>query len=157
MVDSNGIRTERRTFTMFEPWQRVLLEQSRVARIATIAANGEPQTVPVCFAVVDNLLAIAIDEKPKGPARNLARLRNIQRDPRVTLLVDHYDDSNWENLAWVRVHGTAEVLDDGSEWPVAVAALRAKYSQYEAMALESLPMIRIQPRRVVSWRWQTEN
>ena len=84
---------------VFEPWQAELLSESRVARLATIAANGEPQTVPVCFVAVEGSIAIAIDEKPKGPIQGLARLRKIARDPRVTLLVDHYEDEDWELLA----------------------------------------------------------
>lgn len=138
---------------MFEPWQEELVEAARIAVLATIAANGEPQTVPVCFAVVDGRIAIAIDEKPKGDPGGLARLRNIARDPRVSLLIDHYDDADWERLAWVRIHGTASALESGAEWPEALAALRDKYLQYGRMALEDLPLIRIEPRRMASWRW----
>ena len=138
---------------MFEPWQEMLLRESRVAVLATIAANGEPQTVPVCFVLIGERIAISIDEKPKGDPHAIARLRNIARDPRVTLLVDHYDDNDWERLAWMRVHGRAEVFDSGGEWPGALESLRAKYPQYRAMALETLPLIRIEPVRVASWRW----
>ncbi|HEY4668183.1 MAG TPA: pyridoxamine 5'-phosphate oxidase family protein, partial [Tepidiformaceae bacterium] len=76
---------------MFEPWQRELFETSRVGRLATIARDGSPHVVPVCYAMVGDQFVIAVDEKPKRSTR-LARLANIERDHRVSLLVDHYED-----------------------------------------------------------------
>ena len=136
----------------FEPWQRVLIEDLRVARLATIAISGYPALVPVCYALVEEELVIAIDEKPKATT-NLTRLRNIERDARVSLLFDRYDD-DWTKLAWVRVEGAAAVLARGSERPRALQALRERYPQYRAMDLESRPLIVVQPRRVVGWRWE---
>lgn len=137
---------------MFEPWQREVLESEPVARLATIAADGRPHLVPVCFALLGETIVIAIDEKPKRPGIELARLRNIQRDPRVILLADHYED-DWERLAWVRIDGLARVFARGDERPLALEALRARYRQYRAMSLESLPLIEITPRKVVGWRY----
>lgn len=135
---------------MFEPWQMELFDECRVARLATIAPDGSPHLVPVCFALVDTTFVIAVDEKPKRPGR-LARLRNIERDPRVTLLVDRYDD-DWRTLRWVRVDGHAAVSERGADWPEAVEALRLRYPQYREMAIQTLPMIRVVPRRVSGWR-----
>jgi PPOX class probable F420-dependent enzyme len=133
-----------------EEWQWQLLQESRVGRLATIAADGRPHLVPVVYALVDEGIAIAIDEKPKRSTR-LARLRNIERDPRVTLLVDRYDD-DWSQLAWVRVDGSATILERGDEYPEALEALRERYPQHHEMALEGLPLIVIEPERVVGWR-----
>ena len=80
-------------------------------------------------------------------------MRNIERDTRATLLVDHYEE-RWERLAWLRLEGDADVLEQGAEWPDALAALRRRYPRYRGMALEELPLIRLQPARVVGWRWQ---
>lgn len=137
---------------MFEPWQRELLASQPVARLATIAADGRPHLVPVCFALLGETIVIAIDEKPKRPGIELARLRNIQRDPRVTLLADHYED-DWERLAWVRIDGLARVFARGDERPLGLEGLRARYPQYRAMGLESLPLIEIVPERIVGWRY----
>lgn len=79
---------------------------------------------PSLLCLIGERIAISIDEKPKGDPRAIARLRNIARDPRVTLLVDRYDDAHWERLAWVRLHGRAEVFDSGGEWPEALLSLR---------------------------------
>lgn len=136
---------------MFEPWHLSLLEELRVARLATIGRGGAPHLVPVCYALVEGKFAIAIDEKPKR-AGQLERIRNIERDARVTLLFDRYED-DWERLAWVRVEARADALATGSEWPEALKALRARYRQYAGMSLESLPIIAITPERVTGWRW----
>lgn len=137
--------------TVFEPWHRDLIAESQVARLGTISAAGAPHLVPVCFAFVDGRFAIAIDEKPKRSGE-LARVRNIRRDRRVTLLIDRYSD-DWEQLAWVRIDGGARVGEQGSDWPEALASLRQKYRQYRAMDLERRPLIEITPTRVASWLW----
>ncbi|MBI2766851.1 MAG: TIGR03668 family PPOX class F420-dependent oxidoreductase [Chloroflexi bacterium] len=136
---------------MFDAWQLHLVESCRIAHLGTLARDGRPHLVPVCFAHLDGQFAIVVDEKPKRPGE-LARVRNIARDPRVTLLFDHYDDADWTRLAWVRVEGEARVLARGDSWPAALVALRARYPQYRAMALEGLPLIAITPTRVVTWR-----
>ncbi len=137
---------------LLEPWQRELLAECRVARLGTVAVDGRPHLVPVCYALVDETIVIAIDEKPKRGS-NLARLRNIARDGRVSFLVDRYDD-DWTQLAWLRVDGAALVVANGSERPDALAGLRMRYAQYAAMALESLPLIVISPTNINGWRWQ---
>lgn len=136
---------------MLEPWQRELLDECRVARLATIAPGGRPRLVPVCYATMGDQLAIAIDEKPKTTT-DLARVRDIRRDPRVTFLVDRYDDHDWARLAWVRIEANASVLGRGDEWPAALAALRARYPQYAAMALEDRPLLRLVMTRTVGWK-----
>jgi PPOX class probable F420-dependent enzyme len=105
--------------------------------------------VPVCFAYHDEFFWIAVDEKPKSTTQ-LKRLRNIEVNPEVALLFDRYDD-DWSRLAYVMVRGTAEVLAEGRLEPSAIASLRGRYPQYEAMDLESRPLIRVQPRAVTSW------
>jgi PPOX class probable F420-dependent enzyme len=137
--------------SMFEPWQVELIEECRVARLGTVARDGRPHLVPVSYALVDGRFFVSVDEKPKRSTR-LARLRNIEQDRRVSLLVDRYDD-DWRQLAWVRVDGEALVVERGEAWPEAVEGLRRRYEQYREMSIESLPMIVISPERVTAWRW----
>jgi PPOX class probable F420-dependent enzyme len=136
------------------PRERALLAAEPVARLATIGPGGRPHLVPVCFALLDEpagpVVAVAIDEKPKR-GTSLARIANLRRDPRATLLVDHYED-DWSRLAWVRLDLEGAVLPAGSEWPAALAALRARYPQYRAMRLEATPILRFTVTRVVSWQ-----
>lgn len=137
-----------------EAWQRELLEGQAVGRLATNGPGGRPHLVPVCYALTAGEVVVAVDEKPKRPGR-LARLRNIDRDARATLLVDRYDDA-WEDLAWVRLDCDARVVERGGDRPAALAALRARYPRYWPMALEVLPLIVLRPIRVAGWRWRQD-
>ena len=120
-----------------------------VARLATLRRDGTPRLVPVTFAVVDNLLCFAVDTvKPKRDTR-LARLADIDRDPRVALLVDHYAD-DWSALWWVRVDGHAAVHPDGALRNRALAALAAKYPPYRT-ARPPGPVVAITPVRCAGW------
>jgi PPOX class probable F420-dependent enzyme len=93
-----------------------------------------------------------LDEKPKRVAdHRLRRVRNIEASGRVALLVDRYAE-DWSRLAWVLVHGRAELLTAEDErHALALALLRERYHQYQSMALELRPVIAITPTRVVSW------
>jgi PPOX class probable F420-dependent enzyme len=121
----------------------------RVAHLATTDAAGIPHVAPVCFAYNDGRFWIAIDEKPKRTLR-LKRLRNIEENPNVALVFDRYDD-DWSRLGYVMVRGRASIMDRGLEYERALATLRERYPQYEAMRLEERPVIRIDPERVVRW------
>jgi len=134
---------------MFSADQVRFTESQRVAHLATADANGRPHVVPVCFAYLNRRIYIAIDEKPKRSLR-LKRLRNIEENPRVALVLDRYDE-DWSRLAWVLVQGTATVLEGGTEHRQALAALREKYPQYREMRLEELPVIEITVGQVSSW------
>ena len=59
--------------------------------------------VPVAYAVDDDgYVGVPIDRvKPKASLR-LQRERNLEADPRATLLVEHWDRSDWSRLWWVR-------------------------------------------------------
>lgn len=101
---------------------------ARVARLATADAAGVPHLVPVVFAVAGEVVYTAIDAKPKRTAA-LRRLANIEANPRVALLVDHYDE-DWDALWWVRADGVARIVDDEDEARAAVALLAARYRAY---------------------------
>ena len=125
------------------------VDEQRVAHLATADADGRPHVVPVCFAYAEARFYIAIDEKPKRSLR-LKRLRNIQANPHVALVIDDYSE-DWTQLAYVIMHGTADILTSGPAFEQAVAALRQKYPQYQRMPIQDNPMIAVQLTRVVSW------
>ena len=131
--------------------QRRFVESMRVARLATADANGVPHVVPVCYAPIGDNLYVTIDEKPKRPdVRAMKRLRNIEANPRVAVVVDRYDE-DWSRLAWVMLRGHADVLDHGDEHDRAQAGLRERYPQYRAMRIEPLPVIALRIARVTAW------
>jgi PPOX class probable F420-dependent enzyme len=129
-------------------WASELLS-SPLGHLATADASGVPAIVPICFVVDGDVIWSAIDEKPKS-GKPLKRLRNIAENPRVTLLVDRYDD-DWTKLAWVAIHGIAQTVP-ARDHPEALARLRRKYPQYDAMALQESPLVRIEVQTAVSWR-----
>jgi PPOX class probable F420-dependent enzyme len=119
-----------------DAWMVDLVQAARVARLATHEPDGRIHIVPCCYALTTPaerpaVLYTAVDGKPK---RSLAlrRLANVAADPDVALVVDHYDDDDWDALAWVRLRGTARLVDDEAERSRAVALLVERYRQYRA-------------------------
>jgi PPOX class probable F420-dependent enzyme len=139
--------------TLAEPRVRDFLRAERVAHLATIDAAGAPHNVPLCFWFDGARFYFAIDEKPKRRSGlEIQRMRNLAHDPRVALVIDHYEE-DWAELAFVMVRGEAQVVEDREEYLAALRALRDKYPQYRAMALspERNPIVRIEPARVNAW------
>ncbi|MGW3148861.1 TIGR03668 family PPOX class F420-dependent oxidoreductase [Streptomyces sp. NPDC001177] len=102
--------------------------RARVLRLGTADASGRPHLVPATFAVLEDTVVIAVDHKPKRHT-NLKRLRNIEQNSSVALLVDHFDD-NWDELWWVRADGDARVIENEVAGEL-VDALVDKYEQYQ--------------------------
>jgi PPOX class probable F420-dependent enzyme len=107
---------------------RARVSAAHVARLGTVDPTGRPHLVPICFALADDVVYTAVDQKPKRTKR-LARLENIRAHPEVAILVDHYDE-DWSRLWWVRLRGEARVIEGGSELARAISLLTAKYDQY---------------------------
>lgn len=123
----------------------------RVARLATVDSERQPHVVPVTFAVVADTIVTAVDHKPKR-TRDLRRVANIERNPRVSLLVDHYSD-NWEQLWWARADGAARVATDEATRDETRTLLCARYRQYRKHPTEG-PVIVVTVRRWSGWSYQ---
>jgi PPOX class probable F420-dependent enzyme len=142
------------------PWEVDFIAATRRATLATIDADGRPRLVPICFVLGDGAplrVYSPLDDKPKRveDPLDLARVRDLVADPRVSLLVDRWSE-DWAELGWMRLDGRADLLapDDPAsfaERATAVRALRAKYPQYATHRLEERPLIRIAVERVRSW------
>ena len=132
--------------------QASFVSESRTATLGTIAEDGRPRLVPICFVLDGEVLFTPIDEKPKQGTdpRHLARIRDIERRAEVTVLIDRWDE-DWDHLAWLRIDGHANLAGEPAERARAIAALRAKYPQYARHDLESRPLIRVAIERVRSW------
>jgi PPOX class probable F420-dependent enzyme len=122
---------------------------ARVARLATVGADGQPHLVPLVFAVVDDTIYSVVDAKPKRTTL-LRRLANIAANPKVSILVDHYAD-DWRQLWWVRADGTARVVPlDSDEGRMALGRLTSRYPQY-ATTVPPGPVLAVDVERWVSW------
>jgi PPOX class probable F420-dependent enzyme len=137
--------------------ERSFLEAARRAVLATISSDGRPRLVPICFVVdpAGPVLYTPLDDKPKtvDDPRQLARVRDIEADPRVAVLVERWDE-DWANLAWLRCEGVASIIGAEArtaDRTAAIAALRQKYPQYSAHDLEARPIIRVTIERATSW------
>ena len=130
---------------------RGFLHNHRVARFATAEPNGQPHVVPICYALSNNSVYFTIDKKPKQLTdKPLKRIRNLQKNPHVALVVDRYED-DWTQLGWVMVQGDAALLDDGEEHTKAQRLLKARYPQLHGMQIGDLPVIAVRIKHVVSW------
>ena len=136
----------------FTPAERDLLAEARRATLATIDATGRPRLVPVCFVAVGDVLWSPIDEKPKSTADplELARVRDIQARPDVTVLIERWSE-DWSDLAWLRLGGRAEIIEGQAVPTGIVEALRQRYPQYHDHDLEHRPMLTITIERATSW------
>jgi len=119
---------------------------ARVARLATVGADSRPHVVPICFALDGDTLYTAVDGKPKS-TRALQRLANIEANPWVEVVIDHWDE-DWSRLWWIRLSGTARVVEHDAR---GLELLMAKYEQYRA-APPAGPFVVVTIRRRSEWR-----
>jgi PPOX class probable F420-dependent enzyme len=140
-------QVEKDIMTDFEARER--FAASRVAQLATAGAGGVPHLVPIVFAVNNDVIYTAVDAKRKSTQR-LRRMVNIEVNPAVSLIVDHYDD-DWSQLWWVRADGTAEIHYSGEEMATGYFELRRKYAQYQRIALDG-PVIAVTVARWSGWQ-----
>ena len=96
--------------------------------LCTLHAERGVDAVPVVFAVAGDLVGIPVDRvKPKASSR-LQRERNLEADPRATLLVEHWDRDDWSQLWWVRAELRFQGDAAGRETALA-ARLAERYAQ----------------------------
>ena len=131
---------------------RALIERSRVARLASVDDKSRPHIVPICFVLVSDKLYTIVDDKPKSRDLPLRRLVNIQANPNVSVIVDHYED-DWNALEYLQLRGQAGLVSDGAVFLTVRAALRQKYDPYRSMnlRLQAHPLIEITIERLHYW------
>jgi PPOX class probable F420-dependent enzyme len=133
---------------MVTPQERARVAAARVARLATVRADGTPHIVAVTFALEGDTVVSAVDHKPKR-TQELQRLRNLEERPTASLLVDHYED-DWSKLWWVRLDLEVEVVRHGSRRTDLLEPLIRKYADYRATAPQG-PVLTMTIRSTTSW------
>jgi PPOX class probable F420-dependent enzyme len=131
---------------------RELLANARVAHLATADQYARPHAVPIVFVWREGILYTPLDRKPKREDdwHALRRVRNIETNGRVAVVVDRYDE-DWSRLAWVMLEGVATILETGEERDKAAKLLTGKYAQYETLSLDGRPIVRVAVEHSAEW------
>lgn len=112
-------------------------EREALARLAdrdhgvlcTLHPRRGVDAVPVVYAANDHLVGVPVDTVKAKASTRLQRERNLEADPRATLLVEHWDRQDWSQLWWVR----AELRwsgDDANGRDALAAMLARRFEQY---------------------------
>lgn len=128
----------------------VFVDQSRVATMATIGADGTPHLVAMWYAVIDG--QIWFETKAKSQ-----KAVNLGRDPRVTVLVE--SGHTYDSLKGVSFEGTATVVDDADAlWKVGVSVWERYTGPYTEqmrpfveIMLNKRVAVRVDVNRARSW------
>ncbi len=112
------------------------------AVFCTAHAERGVDAVPVAYAIdADGCVGIPVDlVKPKASLR-LQRERNLEADPRATLIAENWDRDDWTRLWWVR----AELLWTPDDQRAAALAdlLAERYVQYADRPFARVLVLRI--------------
>ena len=134
-----------------------IIYKARVARLATVDLECKPHLIPVVFVYDEHYYFIPIDEKTKrSRPEKLKRVRNIQQNPNVALLIDEYNE-DWTKLYFIMIQGKASIIggkkleqQDQLLFEKAHKLLYDKYPQYQKIGIGEY-IITIIPRKVLTW------
>ena len=93
----------RKAVTMTEEEVQAFLASNLKLQVATVGKDGAPHLTTLFYVVQDGLVAF-------WTYGSSQKVRNLERDPRITVLVETGDD--YAELAGVSIHGTAELVRD---------------------------------------------
>lgn len=132
-----------------------LITDSSIAYLSTVSHKGHPHIVPICFVLLDQNFYSLLDNKPKNvQVLKLRRVQNIISNPKVALIVNHYED-DWDKLWHVLIKGNGSIVANELERRAAIKSLKQKYEQYLHMDVDLNPVIKIRPTNIVSWEATT--
>jgi PPOX class probable F420-dependent enzyme len=139
------------------------LNNSKIARLATVdPENNQPYLVPVVFVFNGYNIFIPIDDKPKktGNSNQLKRVKNIQKNPNISFLIDTYDEEDWNNLSYLMIQGKARIvvnrLKDIDTIKIAHYLLSEKYLQYKNLVGMGDSCIVIDIQKVIKWKYSNK-
>ncbi len=83
------------------------------------------------------------------------KLKQIEQNPKVSMVFDDYDKNNWINLRGVRIQGEASVLLKGEEYRYAHSLLKEKYPEYRTKEggweEGEVPIVKVVPLSARRW------
>lgn len=112
--------------------------------LATVHPDRGVDAVPVVYAADGSgWIGVPVDTvKPKASTR-LQRQRNLEADPRATLLVEHWDRDDWSRLWWVRAELRWEEAPDPERVEDLADRLATTYPQYRDRPFASVLVLRV--------------
>ncbi len=116
----------------FRPEHKEFLSKERVARVASINADGALHVVPICFALNGETIYSTVIEGSK-------RLDNMRRTASLSIVIDRYEENEgeWLTLKGILMSGRAEILDYANNKEAFMSGwsrLIRKYPQYRHWA-----------------------
>jgi PPOX class probable F420-dependent enzyme len=126
---------------MFTDGEKRFLKANELCRMATVSEDGSPHLVPVCYIFKDDAFYIVSDPETM-------KVKNLRRDGRVALLVDHYKP----NRA-VLVFGMAELINRGEVFREVSQDFFKRYSwaRRDKWDEGEVALIKVLPSRKISW------
>jgi len=107
--------------TPFEPRVREYLAAPRYAVIATVNPDGSPQLTEIWYDLRGDELIVNM-------AAERVKVRNLARDPRVSLLVAGVKgEPTWDSIRYVRVDGRAREIASGADGVEDIYRLGIRY------------------------------
>lgn len=134
---------------------RDLLRENKTIIITSIGQDGFPHPMPMWFSV-DEAMVISMTTFRKSQ-----KILNLQRDPRVSLLVE--SGLEYQELKGVVIYGRAELSEDldeiiaallaaaGQEAPADDADAQKAMREVMQKTASKRTVIRVKPERVISW------
>jgi PPOX class probable F420-dependent enzyme len=128
--------------------EKDFVQNLRVARVATVAADGIPHNVPVCPVFDGGKIYF-------GTERGAKKMRNIEANPNVTIVFDDYTDA-WEYIRGVMLQGKARIVNR-TEFRRVRRKIYEKYLQYERtspLGDRDSAIIEVTPEHKFSWGFE---
>ncbi len=112
--------------------------------LCTLHTERGVDAVPVAYVMDgDGYVGIPVDRvKPKSSSR-LQRERNLERDPRATLLVEHWDPGDWSELWWVRAELRWQPDPSAARGEAMAKGLARRYPQYADQPFDRVLVLRV--------------
>jgi len=139
-----------------DTYLKTIIDKATVARLATVDSEYKPHLIPVVFVFDNDCYFIPIDDKTKrSKPENLKRIKNIQQNPNVALLIDEYNE-DWRKLYFIMIQGKASIIrgkesEQNEQVEKAHKLLSAKYVQYQKIGIGEY-VIMIVPQKVITWK-----
>lgn len=114
--------------------------------LTTLGRDGYPHSVPIGYFRLG-------DEVFIGCRHPTQKTRNVERDPRVSLLIE--SGSTMGDIKGLLIQGDADVItDDAERLRLAREAARQRGTADADLPMQPAPggaYIRVRPRRLISW------